>query len=111
MIAASDTAKLLGAIRESVREHSDGEGHLADNRVLNGCRSVAFCCTQQWVAKRRAGRDVAAVSVEFRPLIEAAMQSFERPRSAAEPLPADAVREFLGWVGDRVEKAIGAAGA
>lgn len=103
VIAAPERAELFAALRASVREHSDGEGHLADNRVLNGCRSMAFCRTGRWVAKRRAAAEVAAYEEDFRPLIEAAVRSFERPRSSPASLPADEVREFLVRVRERVE--------
>ncbi|MBI0294315.1 DUF4111 domain-containing protein [Streptomyces sp. PRKS01-29] len=109
VVAAPDRPDLLAAIRASVREHSDGEGHLADNRVLNGCRSVVFCRTGRWLAKRAAAREVALAEEEFRPLVEAAVHSFERPRTSAVPLPAAEVRAFLTWVRARVEQT--AAGA
>ncbi|WP_413098807.1 aminoglycoside adenylyltransferase domain-containing protein [Streptomyces sp. Inha503] len=111
VIAAPDRPDLLHAIRASVREHSDGEGHLADNRVLNGCRSVVFCRTGRWLAKRVAAREVALAEEGFRPLIEAAVGSFERPRSSAIPLPAAEVRAFLAWVRERVDQTVRAAGA
>ncbi|MFD8283831.1 aminoglycoside adenylyltransferase domain-containing protein [Streptomyces solisilvae] len=110
VIAAPDRRDLLASIRASVREHSDGEGHLADNRVLNGCRSVVFCRTGRWLAKRVAAREVALTEWEFRPLIEAAVHSFERPRSSAVPLPTAEVRAFLIWVRERVEQAARATG-
>ncbi|WP_413797239.1 aminoglycoside adenylyltransferase domain-containing protein [Streptomyces iranensis] len=110
VIAAPDRPDLLTAIRASVREHSDGEGHLADNRVLNGCRSVVFCRTGRWLAKRVAAREVALAEEEFRPLVEAAVRSFERPRSSAIPLPATEVRTFLAWVRARVDQTTRAAG-
>ncbi|WP_317985693.1 aminoglycoside adenylyltransferase domain-containing protein [Streptomyces sp. 5-10] len=110
VIAAPDRPDLLAAVRASVREHSDGEGHLADNRVLNGCRSVVFCRTGHWMAKRTAAREVALAEEEFRPLIEAAVRSFERPRSSAIPLPTAEVRAFLAWVRARVEQTARAAG-
>ncbi|MFE9611690.1 aminoglycoside adenylyltransferase domain-containing protein [Streptomyces sp. NPDC006012] len=109
-IAAPRPPDLLTAIRASLREHSDGEGHLADNRVLNGCRSVVFCRTGSWAAKRRAAREIAADAEEFRPLLEAAVRSFEGPRASALPLPAPAVRAFLAWAAERVEEAARAAG-
>lgn len=111
VVAAPDRPDLLAAIRASVREHSDGEGHLADNRVLNGCRSVVFCRTGRWTAKRTAAREVALAEEEFRPLIEAAVRSFERPRSSALPLPTAEVRAFLAWVRARVDQTARAAGA
>ncbi|MGA6154241.1 aminoglycoside adenylyltransferase domain-containing protein [Stenotrophomonas sp. NPDC087984] len=111
VIAAPERPDLLAAIRASVREHSDGEGHLADNRVLNGCRSVVFCRTGRWLAKRGAAREVALAEEDFRPLIEAAVRSFERPRSSAIPLPAAAVRAFLTWVRERVDQTARATGA
>ncbi|WP_344555859.1 nucleotidyltransferase domain-containing protein [Kitasatospora saccharophila] len=111
VIAEPRPADLYAAVRASVREHGDGEGHLADNRVLNGCRSVVHCRTGRWFAKRDAAGRVAAAEEEFRPLIEAAVRSFELPRAAALPLPAPRVREFLGWVRARVEESAAAAGA
>ncbi|MFF4341011.1 aminoglycoside adenylyltransferase domain-containing protein [Kitasatospora sp. NPDC001540] len=104
VIAAPRPAELYPAIRASVREHDDGEGHLADNRVLNGCRSVAYCRTGRWFAKRDAARRVAAAEEDFRPLIEAAVRSFERPRAAALPLPGPQVRAFLARVRARVDE-------
>lgn len=106
-IAEPSRASVLTALRASVREHRDGEGHLADNRVLNGCRSAEFCRTGHWSAKRRAAAAVAASEERFRPLLEAAVRSFERPsRTAATPLPLAEVRSFLAWVADRVDAAI-----
>ncbi|MGZ0199094.1 aminoglycoside adenylyltransferase domain-containing protein [Streptomyces sp. RM1] len=110
VIAAPRPADLTAAIRASVREHGDGEGHLADNRVLNGCRSLVYCRTGRWSAKRDAAAQVAATEEEFRPLVEAAVRSFERPRAAALSLPDPQVRAFLAWVRGRVEeyaKAVG----
>ncbi|MFE0254874.1 aminoglycoside adenylyltransferase domain-containing protein [Streptomyces sp. NPDC059010] len=102
-IAEPARADVLTAIRASVREHSTGEGHLADNRVLNGCRSVQYCRTGHWTAKRRAARSVAASEPRFRPLLQAALRSYERPsRTAATALPADEVRVFLAWVAECV---------
>ncbi|MEU1983152.1 aminoglycoside adenylyltransferase domain-containing protein [Nocardia sp. NPDC019395] len=89
---------VLASVAASVREHTAGEGHLADNRVLNGCRSAVFCRTGRWVAKREAGRSLAAAVPEFRPLIEEALHSFERPRGRALGLPAEEVVAFLHWV-------------
>ncbi|GGO54686.1 hypothetical protein GCM10012287_44210 [Streptomyces daqingensis] len=113
VIAEPEPSEVLAALLASVREHSDGEGHLADNRVLNGSRSVVFCRTGRWTAKRAAARQVAADEEEFRPLLEAAVRSFERPRSSPDPLPGAAVRDFLMWVRERVEQAVeeGAAAA
>lgn len=111
VIAEPERPELLAALLASVREHSDGEGHLADNRVLNGCRSMAFCDTGHWTAKRRAAREVAAREGDFRPLIEAAVSSFERPRSSPASLPAEEVRAFLARVRQRVEESAHAAGA
>ncbi|QPP05399.1 DUF4111 domain-containing protein [Streptomyces bathyalis] len=107
VIAEPERPELYAALRASIREHSDGEGHLADNRVLNGCRSVAFCRTGRWMAKRRAAKEVATHEEDFRPLIEAAVRSFERPRSASAALPTDEVRAFLARVRDRVEESAG----
>ncbi|MFF0227283.1 aminoglycoside adenylyltransferase domain-containing protein [Streptomyces sp. NPDC004629] len=109
-IVAPRPPELLTAIRASLREHSDGEGHLADNRVLNGCRSVVFCRTGRWQAKRAAAHEIATAEADFRPLIEAAVRSFERPRAAAEPLPGAAVRAFLTWARERVDETARAAG-
>ncbi|MGW7619217.1 aminoglycoside adenylyltransferase domain-containing protein [Streptomyces antimycoticus] len=111
VIAAPERPHLLAAIRASVREHSDGEGHLADNRVLNGCRSVVFCRTGRWMAKRGAAREIALAEEDFRPLVEAAVRSFERPRSSAIPLPAAEVRTFLTWVHERVDQTARESGA
>lgn len=111
VIAAPRPSDLYAAIRASVREHGDGEGHLADNRVLNGCRSVLRCRTGRWLAKRDAAGRVAAAEEDFRPLIEAAVRSFERPRAAALPLPAPQVQAFLTWVHARVDENATAVGA
>lgn len=100
-------ASVLTAIRASVREHSAGEGHFSDNRVLNGCRSVEYCRTGRWVAKRRAAQAVAASEARFRPLLEAALHSYERPARVSAELPAADVRVFLSWVAERVDETIG----
>ncbi|SDD32168.1 aminoglycoside adenylyltransferase domain-containing protein [Streptomyces prasinopilosus] len=104
VIAEPCRAALLVALRASVREHADGEGHPADNRVLNGCRSLVFCRTGRWLPKRRAGEAVAATETDFRDLVEAAVHSFERPRGSALPLPPAGVRAFLNRVADRVDE-------
>ncbi|MBL1100263.1 DUF4111 domain-containing protein [Streptomyces sp. 205] len=109
-VAAPDRADVLAALRASVLEHSDGEGHLADNRVLNGCRSVVFCRTGRWMAKRGAAQEIATTEEDFRPLIESAVHSFERPRSSAVPLPTAEVQAFLAWVRERVDETASAAG-
>lgn len=111
VVAEPPRAALLTALRASVREHADGEGHLADNRVLNGCRSLVFCRTGQWLPKRRAAEAVADSEPAFRPLVEAALHSFERPRAAALPLPAGDVRRFLDHVAARVDEAREATGS
>lgn len=103
-IAEPARASVLNAIRASVREHSAGEGHLADNRVLNGCRSVEYCRTGRWVAKRRAGQAVAAYEARFRTLLEAALHSYERPARVSTELPATDVQAFLSWVAERVDE-------
>ena len=72
VIAEPARADLLAAIRASVREHGTGDGHLADNRVLNGCRAVRHRRTGRWEPKRAAARAVAAAEERFRPLVEAA---------------------------------------
>ncbi|XHM65930.1 aminoglycoside adenylyltransferase domain-containing protein [Streptomyces nigra] len=103
VIAEPARADLLAAIRASVREHGTGDGHLADNRVLNGCRAVRHRRTGRWEPKRAAARAVAAAEERFRPLVEAALRSYEQPsRRAAVPLPAERVREFLAWVAGQV---------
>ncbi|MGW1953284.1 aminoglycoside adenylyltransferase domain-containing protein [Streptomyces sp. NPDC001920] len=108
VIAEPDRADVLSAIRASVREHSAGEGHLADNRVLNGCRSVQFCRTGRWQAKRRAAEAVAAAEEPFRALVTAALRSYERPsRGDAAALPTADVRAFLAWVAERVDETAG----
>lgn len=110
VIAAPRRAAVLAALRASVREHAEGEGHAADNRVLNGCRSVVYCRTGRWCAKREAAGIVAASEADFGPLLTQALRSFERPRESALALPGAAVRGFLGWVADRVDEAAGAEG-
>ncbi|MFI8306564.1 aminoglycoside adenylyltransferase domain-containing protein [Streptomyces sp. NPDC085927] len=104
MIAEPQRAALLVALRASVREHADGEDHLADNRVLNGCRSLVFCRTGRWFPKRRAAEAVAVTETDFRDLVEAAVHSFERPRGSALSLPPADVRDFLKRVADRVDE-------
>ncbi|MFF9219035.1 aminoglycoside adenylyltransferase domain-containing protein [Streptomyces viridosporus] len=111
VIAAPERPAVLAALRASVREHADGEGHAADNRVLNGCRSVVYCRTGRWRAKRGAAGEVAASEEAFRPLVEDALRSFERPRETALTLPEARVRDFLAWVAERVDEAVEAAGA
>ncbi|MFI9820403.1 aminoglycoside adenylyltransferase domain-containing protein [Streptomyces sp. NPDC052013] len=111
VIAAPDAPALFAALRASVREHAGGEGHLADNRVLNGCRTVMFCRTGRWLPKRRAAEAVAGTEPEFRPLLEAALHSFERPRADALPLPSAEVRRFLERVAAHVEEAASRADA
>lgn len=106
VIAAPPRAAVLTALRASVREHTEGEGHLADNRVLNGCRSVVYCRTGHWFAKRKAARFVAAFEADFRPLLTDALRSFDRPRESALTLPGAPVREFLAWVAERVDEAV-----
>ncbi|KES08192.1 translation initiation factor 2 [Streptomyces toyocaensis] len=106
VIAAPRRADVLTALRASVREHAEGGGHTADNRVLNGCRSVVYCRTGRWFAKRGAAGFVAASEAGFRPLLTEALRSFERPRQDALPLPAGAVGEFLAWVAGRVDEAV-----
>ena len=108
VIAEPGRADLLTALRASVREHGAAEGHLADNRVLNGCRSVNFCRTGRWQAKRRAAQAVAESEERFRPLIAAALRSYERPRTDATALPVTEVRTFLTWVAERVDAACAA---
>lgn len=108
VIAEPGRADLLTALRASVREHSAAEGHLADNRVLNGCRSLNFCRTGRWQAKRRAAHAVAASEERFRPLIAAALRSYERPRTDATALPVTDVQTFLTWVAERVDAACAA---
>ncbi|MER6619114.1 aminoglycoside adenylyltransferase domain-containing protein [Streptomyces sp. NPDC000931] len=110
VIAAPERTDVLAALRASVREHAEGEGHTADNRVLNGCRSVVYCRTGHWFAKRGAAGIVAAAEADFRPLITAALRSFERPRECAPALPGAAVGDFLDWVAGRVDEAAAAGG-
>ncbi|MGW4330051.1 hypothetical protein ACWEKR_29690 [Nocardia sp. NPDC004573] len=105
VMAAPSPRDVYAALQASVREHAGGEGHLGDNRVLNGCRTASFCRTSRWLAKRGAAQLIAAQEPDFRPLIEAALLSFLRPRSAALHLPSTDVRAFLSWVQDRVGEA------
>ncbi|MEU4311390.1 nucleotidyltransferase domain-containing protein [Nocardia sp. NPDC024068] len=108
VLAAPRRDLVLAAIGDSVREHATAPGHPADNRVLNGCRSVVFCRTGRWTAKRAAARVIAASEPRFRALVVAAVRSFERPRGAAETLPAAAVGDFSAWVAQVVAAAQGA---
>ncbi|WP_206055176.1 aminoglycoside adenylyltransferase domain-containing protein [Nocardia sp. CS682] len=96
---------LFAALLASVREHATGAGHLSDNQVLNGCRSVAFCRTGRWLAKSAAAQLIMESEADFRVLIEAALRSFQRPRTAALTLPTADVQTFLAWVRGQVEKA------
>lgn len=105
VFAAPGRGVLLEAVAASVREHSDGEGHLADNRVLNGCRAVVFARTGRWRAKRAAAAEVVAAEPQFASLVQAAVDSFEQPRGSAVPLQARQVRHFLDWVSERVGEA------
>ncbi|WP_280420842.1 aminoglycoside adenylyltransferase domain-containing protein [Nocardia carnea] len=107
VLGAPARADLLAAVSASVREHASGAGHLADNRVLNGCRSVYYCETGYWVSKRTAGRSIAAAEKGFRPLVAEALRSFERPRESALELPAGEVDAFLTWVRRSVDRISG----
>ncbi|MGW5753634.1 aminoglycoside adenylyltransferase domain-containing protein [Nocardia rhamnosiphila] len=102
VLAAPRRIDLLAAVAASVDEHASGPGHLADNRVLNGCRAVYFCRTGRWVAKREAGRAIVAAGDGFGALVGEALRSFERPRARAAELPAAQVGEFSAWVGRTV---------
>ncbi|ONM46709.1 aminoglycoside adenylyltransferase domain-containing protein [Nocardia donostiensis] len=110
IVATSSRRDLFAAILASVREHTDGGGHLPDNQVLNGCRSVVFCRTGRWSAKRSAARSIALTESDFRPLVMTALRSFQRPRSSPLTLPAADVRAFLTWVRERVEETAEAIG-
>ncbi|WP_084161333.1 aminoglycoside adenylyltransferase domain-containing protein [Nocardia sp. BMG51109] len=105
VLAPTSRAGQLAAVLSSIREHSEGTGHLADNRVLNGCRSVVFCRTDRWVSKPAAAQAIATDEPAFRALVEQALHSFRQPRSAALPLPSADVQNFLAWVRERVEHA------
>lgn len=107
-IAAPPRSAVLTALRASVREHAEGEGHVSDNRVLNGCRSVVYCRTGRWFAKRGAAGMVVSREPEFAPLITKALRGFEHPRQSAPALPRASVRDFLAWVEGRVEEAVDA---
>ncbi|MFC9894676.1 aminoglycoside adenylyltransferase domain-containing protein [Nocardia sp. NPDC127579] len=109
VLAAPSQRDLIAAILASVREHATGVGHLTDNQVLNGCRSVVYCRTGRWFAKRESAQLISESEPQFRPLLETAVRSFERPRTAALDLPATHVRTFLAWVRDRVEEAAASA--
>nr|WP_276514826.1 nucleotidyltransferase domain-containing protein [Nocardia transvalensis] len=106
VLAPPTRQDVVAAIHASVLEHAYGAGHLADNQVLNGCRSVMFCRTGNWLAKRNAAHVLATSEKRFKPLIEHALQSFERPRGAALTLPAEDIRTFLTWVRERVEETV-----
>ncbi|MBF6175747.1 aminoglycoside adenylyltransferase domain-containing protein [Nocardia blacklockiae] len=103
VLAAPPDAAQLAAVLDSVRAHADDDGHLADNRVLNGCRAVVFCRTGRWDAKRAAAQAITRSEPRFRALLDAALFSFGQPRSAPLPLPPEQVREFLSWVRATVE--------
>ncbi|WP_051132892.1 aminoglycoside adenylyltransferase domain-containing protein [Nocardia paucivorans] len=107
VMTAPSRRDLVSAVLDSVHEHSDADGHLADNRVLNGCRAVVFCRTGRWMAKRHAARMIADSESAFRPLVTTALQSFRHPRSIPSPvLPMAEVRAFLGWARERVAETI-----
>ncbi|WP_280377454.1 aminoglycoside adenylyltransferase domain-containing protein [Nocardia wallacei] len=103
VLAAPTRSTQLAAVRDSVRAHAQDEGHLADNQVLNGCRAVVFCRTGRWVAKSTAAQQIAESDAAVRPLVEEALRSFGRPRTAALSLPHAEVRQFLSWVREHVE--------
>ncbi|MET8699761.1 nucleotidyltransferase domain-containing protein [Kitasatospora sp. NPDC004723] len=108
VIAEPASADLFAALRAAVREHADGPGHRAEDRVLNGCRAVVFCRSGGWSAKRAAARETAAAEPRFRALLEAAVRGYERPRAAAgAALPDAEVRAFLAWAAERVAEAGG----
>ncbi|MEV4125831.1 aminoglycoside adenylyltransferase domain-containing protein [Nocardia sp. NPDC049707] len=104
VVAAPSRTDQLVCVLASIREHAHGAGHLADNRVLNACRSTVFCRTNQWFAKRVAAQSIADSEPAFRPLIDRALHSFARPRSDALGLPEADVQRFLSWVQDSVER-------
>ncbi|WP_227981229.1 nucleotidyltransferase domain-containing protein [Nocardia spumae] len=106
VVGAPARADQLAAVSASVREHATGEGHLADNQVLNGCRSVMFCRTGRWFAKYAAAQDIRLTAARFRPLVDLALASFDRPRSSPDELPAAEVRRFLSWVAVEVESTV-----
>ncbi|MER7449498.1 hypothetical protein ABTW96_04345 [Nocardia beijingensis] len=56
IMAAPSRRDVHAALLASVREHAGGAGHLGDNRVLNGCRAVAFCRTGRWSANAKPRR-------------------------------------------------------
>ncbi|MFB6889881.1 aminoglycoside adenylyltransferase domain-containing protein [Kitasatospora sp. NPDC056327] len=101
-VAEPAPADLRAALRASVREHAEGGGHAADDRVLNGCRAVLFARTGRWCSKRSAGRLLAAAEPGFRPLLEAALRGSERPRTAGAGPPPAEVRAFLAWAGEEL---------
>ncbi|WP_280400986.1 nucleotidyltransferase domain-containing protein [Nocardia carnea] len=107
VLSAPRRNELLAAVAASVHEHAAGTGHLADNRVLNGCRAVYFCRTGRWISKRAAGRSIAATESGFRPLLDEALRSFEQPRERALALPAGEVDEFLSFVRRTVDRTAG----
>ncbi|MFJ1454909.1 aminoglycoside adenylyltransferase domain-containing protein [Nocardia sp. N2S4-5] len=102
-LAAPSHSAQLAAVRASVRAHAQDEGHLADNQVLNGCRAVVFCRTGRWFAKSEAAQRLAESDPAVRPLVDEALRSFRRPRTAALPLPPAEVRRFLSWVREYVD--------
>lgn len=103
VLAAPARSAQLAAVRASVRAHARDDGHLADNQVLNGCRAVVFCRTGRWVAKCQAAQQLAESDPAVRPIVDEALRSFGRPRTAALPLPPAEVRRFLSWVREYVD--------
>ena len=87
---------LLPAVIASVEAHSDPrEGHLLDNAVLNGCRTLCFARDRRWYAKLEAAERILPVVGEFGPLISDAMASFRSGRRDAATLSGESVRAFL----------------
>ena len=81
VIAAGSRQDLLAAVRSSVREHTAGIGHLPDNRVLNGCRSLMYSRTGRWMPKAAAAEQVLPSAGAFAGLITAALHSFALPQA------------------------------
>ncbi|MEV4331839.1 aminoglycoside adenylyltransferase domain-containing protein [Streptomyces sp. NPDC049597] len=103
VIAPGSRQDLLAAVRSSVRDHAAGIGHLPDNRVLNGCRSLVYARTGRWTSKRAAAEQVLSSADAFAGLLTAALHSFSLPRQSAVDLPAADVTAFMGWVLREVE--------
>jgi hypothetical protein len=108
LFAALSFDDLLRVVIASVEAHSDPqEGHLLDNAVLNGCRTLSFSHDRRWYAKVDAAERTVPIADEFAPLVSAAIASFDSGRREAAPLDPATVRAFLFEVLRRLRVQIG----